>query len=198
MTRDGVILDTREKCAWVVENARTFSYVLYPATDQTHGQPVVITQNDVRAIQLAKAALRAGIDLLMEHAQVQEVDMVRLAGAFGAHIDPVYAMVLGLIPDCALTQVQAVGNAAGSGAVRMLISREQRLEIEEVVQTVEKIETATEPRFQQLFVDAMAFPHATSSTPHLNELVDFSNVIVEPVEARRRNRNRRQGVKKEI
>ncbi|MCS5674382.1 MAG: ASKHA domain-containing protein [Acidimicrobiales bacterium] len=198
MTRDGVILDSREKCDWVVENDRTFSYVLYPATDQTHGQPVVITQNDVRAIQLAKAALRAGIDLLMEHAHVEEVDMVRLAGAFGAHIDPVYAMVLGLIPDCALPQVRAVGNAAGSGAVRMLISREQRLETEEVVQTVEKIETATEPRFQQLFVDAMAFPHATLPTPHLNELVDFSNVSVEPVEARRRNRNRPQSVNKEI
>jgi uncharacterized 2Fe-2S/4Fe-4S cluster protein (DUF4445 family) len=198
MTRDGVIPDHREKCARVVENDRTFSYVLYPATDQTHGQPVVITQNDVRAIQLAKAALRAGIDLLMEHAQVQEVDTVRLAGAFGAHIDPVYAMILGLIPDCTLPQVQGVGNAAGSGAVRMLISREQRLEIEEIVQTVDKIETATEPRFQQLFVDAMAFPHATSPTPHLNELVDFSNVIVEPTESRRRNRNRRQGANKEI
>ena len=134
----------------------------------------------------------------MEHADVQEVDMVRLAGAFGAHIDPVYAMVLGLIPDCALSQVRAVGNAAGSGAVRMLISRDQRLEIEAVVQTVEKIETATEPRFQQLFVDAMAFPHATLPTPHLNELVDFSNISVEPVEARRRNRNRRQSVNKEI
>jgi uncharacterized 2Fe-2S/4Fe-4S cluster protein (DUF4445 family) len=198
MTRDGVIPDHREKCARVVENDRTFSYVLYPATDQTHGRPVVITQNDVRAIQLAKAALRAGIDLLMEHAQVQEVDTVRLAGAFGAHIDPVYAMILGLITDCTLPQVQGVGNAAGSGAVRMLISREQRLEIEEIVQTVDKIETATEPRFQQLFVDAMAFPHATSPTPHLNELVDFSNVIVEPTESRRRNRNRRQGANKEI
>ena len=80
----------------------------------------------------------------------------------------------------------------------MLISREQRLETEEVVQTVEKIETATEPRFQQLFVDAMAFPHATLPTPHLNELVDFSNISVEPVEARRRNRNRPQSVNKEI
>ena len=198
MTRDGVIPDHREKCARVVENDRTFSYVLYPATDQTHGQPVVITQNDVRARHLAKAALRSGIDLLREHAQVQEVDTVRLAGAFGAHIDPVYAMILGLIPDCTLPQVQGVGNAAGSGAVRMLISREQRLEIEEIVQTVDKIETATEPRFQQLFVDAMAFPHATSPTPHLNELVDFSNVIVEPTESRRRNRNRRQGANKEI
>lgn len=198
MTRDGVILDSREKSDRIIENDRTFSYVLYPATDQTHGQPVVITQNDVRAIQLAKAALRAGIDLLMEHADVQEVDMVRLAGAFGAHIDPVYAMVLGLIPDCALSQVRAVGNAAGSGAVRMLISRDQRLEIEAVVQTVEKIETATEPRFQQLFVDAMAFPHAALPTPHLNELVDFSNVNIEPIEARRRNRNRRQSVNKEI
>ena len=80
----------------------------------------------------------------------------------------------------------------------MLISRQQRLEIEEVVQTVEKIETATEPRFQQLFVEAMAFPHATVPTPHLNELMDFSNVNVEPVDARGRNRNRRQGVNKEI
>jgi len=152
----------------VVADGRTFSYVL------RRGEPELrITQADVRAIQLAKAALRAGIDLLLEHAQIAEVDDIRLAGAFGAHIDPYHAMVLGLIPDAPLDAVRAVGNAAGSGAVRALVSRAQRREMEEVVGRVVKIETATEPRFQEHFVDALAFPHRTAPAPHLSALVDL-------------------------
>ena len=84
---------------------------------------LTITQNDVRAIQLAKAALRAGIDLLVEHSGFTDLADIRLAGAFGAHIDPVDAMVLGLIPDAPRAAVRAVGNAAGAGAVRALVSR---------------------------------------------------------------------------
>ncbi|MSV67431.1 MAG: DUF4445 domain-containing protein, partial [Actinobacteria bacterium] len=78
----------------IIGDDRTFSYVLYE-----HGDiRLLITQNDIRAIQLAKAALRAGIDLLVEHAGSPQVTDIRLAGAFGAHIDPTYAMVLGLVP----------------------------------------------------------------------------------------------------
>ena len=197
MTSDGVITDNRTKSDRIVENDRTFSYILYGGTDSNLGPNVVITQNDVRAIQLAKAALRAGIDLLMEHAGIGHLDEIRFAGAFGAQIDPLYAMILGVIPDSPIEKVRAAGNAAGSGAVRMLLSREQRLEVEELVRTVEKIETATEPRFQELFVDAMAFPHASSPTPHLKKLVDFSNVSKGEDGPRRRDRKQRARNNKE-
>ena len=141
----------------VVADGRTFAYVL-------HDEPrLMITQNDVRAIQLAKAALRAGIELLLEHAGRPPVRDIRLAGAFGAHIDPVRAMVLGLVPEAPVDGVRSVGNAAGAGAVRALLSRELRAEMEEAARGVTKIETATEPRFQELFVAAMGFPSGVKS-----------------------------------
>ncbi len=153
----------------VVPDGRTFSYVLHEGA----GTPLAITQNDVRAIQLAKAALRAGIDLLVEHAGMPDLTDIRLAGAFGAHIDPVHAMVLGLVPDCPVDGVRSVGNAAGAGAVQVLLSRQLRAEMEAAVRDVIKIETATEPRFQELFVAAMAFPHASAPNPHLASVVDL-------------------------
>jgi len=138
----------------VVPQGRTLSYMLHA--------DIFITQADVRAVQLAKAALRAGIELLLEHGSVSSIDEVRLAGAFGSRIDPAHAMVVGLIPDVALDSVRSVGNSAGSGAVRLLLSAAQRREVEAVVATVTKIETATEPRFQELFVAALAFPRSTA------------------------------------
>ncbi|MDG2113049.1 MAG: ASKHA domain-containing protein, partial [Actinomycetota bacterium] len=172
MTYEGVIDGSKAGSTERIEaDDRTFSYVLHrPDGD---GPTLRITQNDVRAVQLAKAALRAGIDLLMEHAHIATVDDVRLAGAFGAHIDPLYAMVLGLIPDCRVDEVRSVGNSAGTGAVRALLSAEQRREVEAVVRSVHKIETAIEPRFQELFVDAMALPHATAPTPLLAAEVEL-------------------------
>jgi uncharacterized 2Fe-2S/4Fe-4S cluster protein (DUF4445 family) len=132
---------------------------------------VVITQNDVRAIQLAKAALYAGARLLMDQLGRDTVEEVRLAGAFGSQIDPLHAMVLGLIPDCDLDRVRAAGNAAGAGALIALLSGAARREIERVVRTVEKIETAVEPRFQEHFVEAMAIPHRTAPNPNLERVV---------------------------
>jgi uncharacterized 2Fe-2S/4Fe-4S cluster protein (DUF4445 family) len=133
----------------------------------------VITQNDVRAIQLAKAALYAGARLLMDQLGRDTVDEVRLAGAFGSQIDPLHAMVLGLIPDCDLGRVRAAGNAAGTGALIALLSGAARREIERVVRTVEKIETAVEPRFQEHFVEAMAIPHRTAPSPNLARVVEL-------------------------
>ena len=165
---DGTIRgEMAERSPRVVGDGRTYSYILF----ERDGPPLMITQNDVRAIQLAKAALRAGIDLLLEHAGLREVGDIRLAGAFGSHIDPLYAMVLGLVPDCPLPGVRAVGNAAGAGAIRALLSQSLRAEVETAVRKVTKIETATEPRFQELFVQAMAFPHAVAPNPHLAALV---------------------------
>jgi uncharacterized 2Fe-2S/4Fe-4S cluster protein (DUF4445 family) len=145
---------------------RTFSYVL------RDGEPLIsVTQNDVRAIQLAKAALYAGARLLMDRLGVESVDKIRLAGAFGSHIDVKYAMVLGLIPDCRLDQVQSAGNAAGTGARIALVNMAARDDIEQVVRRIEKVETAVEPKFQQHFVEAMAFPHKTAGFPELAKTV---------------------------
>ena len=188
--QDGVIRgELSARTSRIVEDGRTFSYVLWGDGDDR----IAITQNDIRAIQLAKAALRAGIDLLVEHAGSPPIGEVRLAGAFGAHIDPLHAMVLGLVPDCPLANVRAVGNSAGTGAVQALLSRSMRAEMERAVREVVKIETATEPRFQELFVAAMAMPHATAPTPNLATLVALPEPM-ERIDTGGRARRRRRGV----
>src|SRR5690606_26785935 len=127
----------------IFADGRTFSYLLH------EGEPrIAITQADVRAIQLAKAALHAGIKLLVDRLESCTIERIRLAGAFGSHIDVTYAMVLGLLPDCDLANVSSAGNAAGTGARIALLNASARREIEEVVSRIEKVETATEPRFQ--------------------------------------------------
>ncbi|HET8785360.1 MAG TPA: ASKHA domain-containing protein [Candidatus Limnocylindrales bacterium] len=176
ITADGVIDGSlAARTPRVIADGRTFSYVLHePDGDSTSGGPrIVITQNDVRAIQLAKAALYAGARLLMDQLGRDTVDEVRLAGAFGSQIDPLHAMVLGLVPDCDLARVRAAGNAAGTGALIALLSGAARREIEGVVRRVEKIETAVEPRFQEHFVEAMAIPHRTAPTTNLERVVEL-------------------------
>jgi uncharacterized 2Fe-2S/4Fe-4S cluster protein (DUF4445 family) len=167
LTTDGVIDGAlAARTPRVVPDGRTFSYVLHD------GEPrLVITQNDVRQIQLAKAALYAGCRLLMDHLGIETVDRIRLAGAFGAHIDPVHALVLGLVPDCDPEHVTSAGNAAGTGARIALLNRAARAEIEDVVRRVEKIETAIEPRFQEHFVGAMGIPHTTEPSTRLSAVV---------------------------
>jgi len=167
ITRDGVIDGAlAARTDRIVADGRTFSYVLH------RGEvPMKITQTDVRAIQLAKAALYAGVALLMDHLGVAKVDRIGLAGAFGSHIDTKHAMVLGMIPDCDLGQVASVGNAAGAGARIALLDASARAAIEDLVRRVEKIETAIEPRFQAHFVEAMAIPHKTAAYTELRKVV---------------------------
>ena len=173
----------------IVEEGRTFAYVLHP------GEPaILVNQNDVRAIQLAKAALMAGARLLMDRFGIEAVDRIVLTGAFGSHIDPLYAMVLGMIPDCPLDKVSAAGNAAGTGALIALLDRAARDEIETVVRRIEKVETAVEPAFQRHFVDAMAIPHGTATYVHLPSHVALPAAEAAPAPAaRRRNRRRTRG-----
>ncbi|MCY4285506.1 MAG: ASKHA domain-containing protein [Thiotrichales bacterium] len=167
LDEDGVIrADAARHSDRVVQDGRTYAYVLHRS-----GIEVRVTQNDVRAIQLAKAALYAGVRLLMDRLGVDRVDRIRLAGAFGSHIDVKYAMVLGLVPDCALPHVTSAGNAAGTGARIALLDRSARSEIERTVRRIEKIETAVEPRFQAHFVEAMAIPHKTAAYPELAKAV---------------------------
>ncbi len=152
----------------IIPNVRTWSYVLY---NDGAGRVISVTQNDVRQIQLAKAALYAGVRLLMDKMQVQQVERIRLAGAFGSHIDVKHAMVLGLIPDCPLDKVSSAGNAAGTGARIALLNQDAREVIQAVVRQITKIETAVEPKFQDYFVGAMAFPHKSDPFPHLFSVV---------------------------
>ena len=175
----------------VVADGRTFAYVLHDG--DIH---IRITQNDIRAIQLAKAALYAGVRLLMDHMGIEQVDRIRLAGAFGSHIDVKYAMVLGLIPDCDLSQVTSAGNAAGTGARIALLDRKSRDDIEALVQRVEKIETAVEPRFQEHFVAAMAIPHKSAPFPNLSRAVQLpapKALAASDGEGRGRSRRRNRG-----
>ena len=158
----------------IVQDGRTWAYVLHDGSVASGGGPrLAITQNDVRAIQLAKAALYAGARLLMDQLGVETVDRIKLAGAFGSQIDPLHALILGLVPDAPPDRVGPAGNAAGTGALIALLSGEGRREIEAVVRRVEKIETAIEPRFQEHFVNAMAIPHGTAPSPNLAAVVQL-------------------------
>lgn len=171
----------------VVVDTRTFSYQLWQGM-----VPIAVTQADVRAVQLAKGALYAGARLLMDHMGVTRVERIKLAGAFGSYIDPKYAMILGLIPDCPLDRVTAIGNAAGTGARMALVNRGHRAEIEALVRRIEKIETALEPCFQEHFVAAMGLPNATEPFPHLAAAV----ALPARTEAAAGGRTRRGGRKR--
>jgi uncharacterized 2Fe-2S/4Fe-4S cluster protein (DUF4445 family) len=156
-------------------DGRTHSYILHDGT--ANGGPLInITNPDIRAIQMAKAALYSGARLLMDKFGVNKVDRVVLAGAFGAHISPKHAMVLGMIPDAPLDKVTSAGNAAGTGARIALLNRDARIEIEHTVQNIHKIETAIEPRFQEHFVNASAIPNSADPFPILNGIVSLPDV----------------------
>ncbi|MGB7262518.1 MAG: ASKHA domain-containing protein [Albidovulum sp.] len=159
----------------LIPEGRTHSYLLYDGTS-VGGPRIAITQADIRAIQLAKSALYAGARLLMDELQIDKVDRVVLAGAFGAHISPKHAMVLGMIPDCPLDKVTSAGNAAGTGARIALCNVASRAAIEAEVHRIHKVETAIEPRFQEHFVAASAIPHATALFPELMKIVTLPDV----------------------
>ena len=190
VTVDGIVDgDLIGRTSRIIKNDRTWSYVLHtPDSDETQ---IVVIQNDIRQIQLAKAALYAGVKLLMDHIGTDHIERIRLAGAFGSHINVQHAMVLGLIPDCVLEQVSSAGNAAGTGARIALLNAESRNVIETLVKNIEKIETALEPKFQDYFVDAMAFPNKKDPFPNLFSVVDKPQEKVGQDSAGGRKRRRR-------
>ncbi|MEL7349531.1 MAG: ATP-binding protein, partial [Pseudomonadota bacterium] len=188
---DGAIGPSSALPGAVIEDGRTWAYVVHDGR-AADGPLVTVTQTDVRAIQLAKAALYAGARLLMDQMEVESVERVVLAGAFGAHISPKHAMVLGMIPDCPLENVTSAGNAAGTGARIALLNRQQRREIEAIVRGIEKVETAVEPRFQEHFVAAMAVPHKTAPYPHLAKVATLPDTRWAAPEAEGTNRRRRR------
>ncbi|MFY1707770.1 ASKHA domain-containing protein [Tritonibacter scottomollicae] len=158
-----------------VPEGRTNAYLLWDGSADG-GPRITVTNPDIRAIQMAKAALYSGARLLMDKIGVDTVDRVVLAGAFGAHISAKHAMVLGMIPDCQLDKVTSAGNAAGTGARIALLNTTARADIEATVHQIEKIETAVEPRFQEHFVNASAIPNSSDPFPILGTLLTLPDV----------------------
>ncbi len=172
----GLIGSAEQTGTWRSQpEGRTHAYVIHDASAQG-GPRITVTQGDIRAIQLAKSALYAGARLLMDELGVDQVERVVLAGAFGAHISPKHAMVLGMIPDAALEKVTSAGNAAGTGARIALCNTGARAAIETTVQQIHKVETAIEPRFQEHFVNASAMPHAVDPFPQLAQVVKLPDL----------------------
>jgi uncharacterized 2Fe-2S/4Fe-4S cluster protein (DUF4445 family) len=173
-------------------NGPKAEYILATADQSASGREIVVTQDDVRNIQLAKAALYAGCKLLMRRRGVEKVDKIVLAGAFGSYIDPLRAMILGLFPDCELGNVSAVGNAAGDGARIVLLSKARRAAAALAARRVQYVETAVDPSFQEEFVGAMHLPHMTDEFPHLDALGALPARIAPSDDERARRRARRR------
>ena len=174
-----------------IRDGRTNSFILVSGRDKS----IKISNSDIRAIQLAKAALYAGAKLLMDKYKVSNVDRIILAGAFGTHISPKHAMILGMIPDCPLHKVTSSGNSAGSGARIALLNYEMRKEIETQVREIEKVETAIEPKFQDFFVAASNIPNGVDKFPKLRSKIELPdntfNVRLDGGRKRSRRANRK-------
>ncbi|MEE8481007.1 MAG: ATP-binding protein, partial [Desulfobacterales bacterium] len=146
-------------------------FVLAWADESSISKDIVITQKDVRQIQLAKGALYAGCKLMMQRMGMEKVDKVKIAGAFGTHVDREKALIMGLFPDCEIEKILSVGNAAGDGCRAALLNRDKRKEANWVSRNVEYIELTVEGNFQDEFMEAMHIPHMTDEFPHLEGIV---------------------------
>jgi uncharacterized 2Fe-2S/4Fe-4S cluster protein (DUF4445 family) len=146
-------------------------YILAWKHETSVEQDIVVNQQDVRAIQLAKGALYSGCLIMMRKLGVTSFDRLAIAGAFGSHIDKEEAMVIGMIPDCDLKKVEYIGNAAGDGARIALLNTDKRKEANDVAKRVEYVELALEEDFNDRFGEAMQFPHMFDAFPHIEGLL---------------------------
>ncbi len=176
--RSGVILKSgrfspnqRSKRYRISSENNQSEFVIAWADETTIGKDIVITQKDIRQIQLAKGALYCGCKLMMRRMGIEKVDKVKIAGAFGTHVDREKALVMGLFPDCEIEKIVSVGNAAGDGARAALLNRAKREEANWVSRNVEYIELTLEKDFQQQFIEAMEIPHMKDQFPHLKGIV---------------------------
>jgi uncharacterized 2Fe-2S/4Fe-4S cluster protein (DUF4445 family) len=146
-------------------------FVLAWAEETSISKDIVVTQKDIRQIQLAKGALYAGCKLMLKRMGLEKVDAVKIAGAFGTHVDRKKALVMGLFPDCEIEKIESIGNAAGDGCRAALLNVKKRIEADWCARNVEYIELTVEPTFQQDFMEAMQLPHMKDEFPHLEGIV---------------------------
>jgi uncharacterized 2Fe-2S/4Fe-4S cluster protein (DUF4445 family) len=146
-------------------------FILAFKEESSIDKDIVITQKDIRQIQLAKGALHAGCKLMFKRMGIEKADRVKIAGAFGTHVDRTKALTMGLFPDCEIGKIEGVGNAAGDGCRAALLNVKKRMEANWCSRNVEYIELTVEPTFEREFMEAMQLPHMTDQFPHLEGIV---------------------------
>jgi len=172
INKSGAFNKKQKSSRYRVNSENQFKEFVIAWADETAiGRDITITQKDIRHIQLAKAAIYAGCKLLMREWGTDRVDVVKIAGGFGLHIDPVKALIMGMIPDCDPEKIVSVGNAAGTGALITLLNREKRSESDWVARTVEYIDLASLEGFKDEFLEALHIPHQKDPFPHLKSVV---------------------------
>ncbi|RQD75066.1 MAG: DUF4445 domain-containing protein [Candidatus Syntrophonatronum acetioxidans] len=171
----GKFIFNRDTERLVKDDRGRSQYVLAWAKDTKIKRDIVISQQDIRSVQLAKAAVYVGGRMLMEQLGIKEIDRIILAGAFGNYIDKENALVLGLFPDCPLDKIDSVGNASGDGARLALLNKDKRKEAEKVALNILHIEKSSDPDFQEDFFQALAIPHAEDPFPTVENLLPENN-----------------------
>ncbi|WP_242826077.1 ASKHA domain-containing protein [Desulfurispora thermophila] len=163
--RAGVIsasgrLDTGHPRVRWSSDRKTAEYVLVPAGENGAGRDIVVTQKDISEIQLAKAAIAAGIQVLLAQTGLQytDIDRVVVAGAFGTHLQLESAIAIGMLPHLPLQRYQQVGNAAGAGARMILLSAAERRRAVEIARNIKYIELAARAEFNSIYLSQIRFP----------------------------------------
>jgi len=145
-------------------NGNSVEFVIAWKDETSVAHDIVVTQSDIREIQLAKAAIYTGASILMKHRKIQpnDIQKIYLAGAFGNYVDPQNAKIVGMYPDVPLERVEFVGNTAGSGARMTLLSADERERAEDLAKKIEYVELGADPNFQNEFLSATYLPHRES------------------------------------
>jgi uncharacterized 2Fe-2S/4Fe-4S cluster protein (DUF4445 family) len=146
-------------------------FVLAWAQETGINKDIVITQQDIRHIQLAKASIYTGCKLMMRKMGVHRPDSVKIAGAFGSHVDCKLALMMGMFPDCPMEKISSVGNAAGDGCRAALLNTDKRLEADWIARHVEYMELTLEEDFQMQLMQAIHLPHMRDKFEHLKDIV---------------------------
>jgi uncharacterized 2Fe-2S/4Fe-4S cluster protein (DUF4445 family) len=151
-------------------SGRPAEFLLVPAGERNAPRDVAITRKDVNEIQLAKAAIRAGVEVLLEEAKLEaeQVERVLVAGAFGTYLDVDSAVAIGMFPPLPRERFVQVGNAAGMGAKMALVSRHYREAAKEIAARIEYIELTTHPRFVGFYTDALQLPETHGAAVHIS------------------------------
>jgi uncharacterized 2Fe-2S/4Fe-4S cluster protein (DUF4445 family) len=156
--KDGAFdLDCGHPALRINRQTRKPEIVIASAADSRTDLDIVFTQDDVRAVQLGKAALRAGIEILMNDAGIETLDQIFLAGTFGSYLDPREVLNIGMLPPVGLERIASIGNAAGDGARLALFSVRKRQDAMDLAKGIRVVELSMRPDFQEVFVDSMRF-----------------------------------------
>ena len=164
LCRNGIIVNSgrfnrdRFPQLFQTDHNSTAEYVIVRGKDSLSGRPITFTQKDIRAIQLAKGALSAGIMLLCRESGFESPRQILVAGAFGSHIQADDALTVGMFTDIGPADLMTVGNAAGAGAILTLFDDDYRTRALSLIQSTKVLDLARHPDFQDTFLNALAFP----------------------------------------